>query len=153
MKNFADSRFGLDMSLQWMSLKGAWCSAATRLTGFWEQLQCNKWIQECKGKKSRQGSIQFRYPLFWFLMFLLWIRREMDAASKYNPEVMKSRFADYALGRVVLTRYNHKHYKIDDVDWTCNPLSTFPLKNGNLVSSSTPLYLNNWTKGSSSAIM
>ena len=34
------------------------------------------------------------------------------------------------IGSTVLTRYNNKTYRVSDIDWDQNPLSTFPTKNG-----------------------
>ena len=37
----------------------------------------------------------------------------------------KKEFADYIIGKVVMTRYNNLCYKVDDVAFNMNPMSTF----------------------------
>ena len=36
------------------------------------------------------------------------------------------------IGRIVMTQYNNKTYKIDDIDWVSNPLDTFNTKKGDV---------------------
>lgn len=38
------------------------------------------------------------------------------------------------VGEIVLTKYNNKTYRIDDIDWDMNPLSTFPKRDGTEIS-------------------
>ncbi|CAB4062070.1 AUB [Lepeophtheirus salmonis] len=38
------------------------------------------------------------------------------------------------LGEIVITRYNNKTYKIDDIDWNTTPSSTFPKRDGSSMS-------------------
>lgn len=38
------------------------------------------------------------------------------------------------IGSVVLTDYNNKTYRVDDVDFTMNPESKFRYKNGEMIS-------------------
>ncbi|KAL7288194.1 piwi-like protein Siwi [Trichogramma pretiosum] len=45
-----------------------------------------------------------------------------------NPRDFKNMYADQVLGSVVLTDYNNKTYKIDDIDWENNPKHTFTSK-------------------------
>lgn len=40
------------------------------------------------------------------------------------------RAAKKIVGSTILTRYNNKTYRISDIDWSQNPLSTFPTKDG-----------------------
>ncbi|XP_021965267.2 piwi-like protein Ago3 [Folsomia candida] len=54
-----------------------------------------------------------------------------EGVHRYNA---RERFKEYALGKVVLTKYNNKHYRVDDVDWESTPESTFTqMRNGNPV--------------------
>lgn len=46
----------------------------------------------------------------------------------------KERFANTVIGTVVLTEYNNNTYRIEDVDFSVSPASTFPLKNGENIS-------------------
>ena len=34
------------------------------------------------------------------------------------------------IGRIVMTRYNNTTYRVDDIDWKQNTMSTFKLRNG-----------------------
>jgi aubergine-like protein len=43
-----------------------------------------------------------------------------------NYSDARDRFVKEVAGAVILTGYNNKTYRIDDVDWTKNPASTFP---------------------------
>lgn len=36
------------------------------------------------------------------------------------------------IGQVVMTPYNNKTYRVDDVKWELNPTCTFPTKNGDI---------------------
>jgi len=42
-----------------------------------------------------------------------------------SPVDYNERFKDFALNQVVLTRYNNKTYRIDDIAWNTNPMSVF----------------------------
>lgn len=44
---------------------------------------------------------------------------------KARRENFQELFIKHVVGAIVITRYNNKTYKIDDVAWTMNPLSTF----------------------------
>lgn len=46
-----------------------------------------------------------------------------SARGNFRPAVEKA-----LLGTIVMTKYNNKTYKIDDVNWELNPQSTFPWK-------------------------
>nr|AWH61378.1 putative piwi-1 [Actinia equina] len=45
--------------------------------------------------------------------------------ERYQEETMKQ-----LIGNIVLTRYNNKTYRVDDIEWNKNPLSTFTSHNG-----------------------
>ncbi|XP_031622397.1 protein argonaute-3-like [Contarinia nasturtii] len=45
-------------------------------------------------------------------------------------EDFKTKVTQALLGAVVLTRYNNKTYRIDDIDWDQNPTNTFQTKTG-----------------------
>lgn len=53
--------------------------------------------------------------------------------SLYKQEY-KSHFAKEIMGQIVLTAYNNNTYRIDDVDYTVKPSSTFKLRNGEDIS-------------------
>lgn len=55
------------------------------------------------------------------------------AAKKHQSEVKKE-VEKALLGSIVLTRYNNKVYKIDDVDFQSNPTKTFETSNGEKIS-------------------
>lgn len=46
----------------------------------------------------------------------------------------KEQFEKAVLGNIVVTRYNNKTYRIDEILWNMNPLSTFKLSNGQEIS-------------------
>lgn len=52
--------------------------------------------------------------------------RFLQLAEQDRRFDFKTEFRNYALGKVVLTNYNNKHYRVDDVDWDSCPKSTFP---------------------------
>jgi aubergine len=49
-----------------------------------------------------------------------------------NSRDFKTTFAQQMIGQVVLTDYNNKTYRIDDVDFDSTPQSTFSTKNGDI---------------------
>lgn len=48
-----------------------------------------------------------------------------ESSSNYKEMFMKE-----MIGTTVLTGYNNKTYRVDDVDWTSNPEMTFDTKDG-----------------------
>lgn len=42
------------------------------------------------------------------------------------PEYLQEQFKQDILGLIVLTDYNNRTYRVDDVDFGKNPMSTFP---------------------------
>ena len=52
-----------------------------------------------------------------------------DVLAKKSPN-SKDEVTKALLGAVVLTKYNNKSYKVDDIDWSMNPASTFVDDNG-----------------------
>jgi len=46
----------------------------------------------------------------------------------------QQRVSTKLIGQIVLTRYNNKTYRIDDIDWKQNPKSKFPKKDGTEIS-------------------
>lgn len=53
-----------------------------------------------------------------------------EAYAGSSEANFRSSFEQAVLGAVVLTRYNNKTYRIDEVLWDMNPMSTFPQRNG-----------------------
>uniref|UniRef100_A0A224YKC6 Aubergine n=1 Tax=Rhipicephalus zambeziensis TaxID=60191 RepID=A0A224YKC6_9ACAR len=51
--------------------------------------------------------------------------RHVSTSSNYRDEAMKR-----VAGCIVMTPYNNKTYRVDDIDWSKNPLSTFESKEG-----------------------
>ncbi|XP_061388506.1 protein argonaute-3 [Musca vetustissima] len=49
-----------------------------------------------------------------------------------NPNGFQEAVKKSLLGSVVITRYNNRTYRIDDICFDKNPLSTFPTKDGNI---------------------
>lgn len=49
-----------------------------------------------------------------------------------NSRFAKDAFMKEMIGMTVLTDYNNKTYRIDDVDWNSSPTSTFNTKNGSI---------------------
>jgi aubergine-like protein len=45
---------------------------------------------------------------------------------KGNKELISAKL----IGKIVMTRYNNKTYRVDDIDWKQNPMSAFKLRNG-----------------------
>ncbi|XP_078512091.1 piwi-like protein 4 [Lissotriton helveticus] len=54
--------------------------------------------------------------------------------SKMNAERFMENCEKELLGLVVLTRYNNKTYRIDDIDWSINPTKTFKKSDGTEIS-------------------
>jgi aubergine-like protein len=52
-----------------------------------------------------------------------------NLASNSNAD-FRTAFAKEMIGATVLTSYNNKTYRVDDIDWNSNPMSTFETKNG-----------------------
>ena len=44
---------------------------------------------------------------------------------KKSPGNWQDKFREFIIGKMVMTRYNHTCYRIDDIDWSLNPLGTF----------------------------
>lgn len=51
-------------------------------------------------------------------------------SSNFFVFLQKTEGPKYLLGTVVMTTYNEKTYRVDDIDWNCNPSSSFPYKGG-----------------------
>ncbi|NWR55762.1 PIWL1 protein, partial [Bucorvus abyssinicus] len=68
------------------------------------------------------------------------LRSETVLDSMYNlcQHVEEQRFRDVCakelIGLVVLTKYNNKTYRVDDIDWDCNPQCTFRRADGSEIS-------------------
>lgn len=52
----------------------------------------------------------------------------MNEVRRSNPQNFKDAFRQKVLGMTVLTSYNDKTYRIDDVDFDLTPSSTFDRK-------------------------
>lgn len=60
--------------------------------------------------------------LFWY-SFRYEVAQRQGAGGRYKDTVINE-----LLGVSVLTRYNNKVYKIDDIDWNENPLHVFSME-------------------------
>ncbi|KAL1501830.1 hypothetical protein ABEB36_007083 [Hypothenemus hampei] len=58
----------------------------------------------------------------------------IDIKQKMNPRVFKETAQKNILGSIVLTRYNHKTYIVDDILWEMNPTCTFTSRDGREIS-------------------
>ncbi|KAM4047113.1 piwi-like protein 4 [Anomaloglossus baeobatrachus] len=62
----------------------------------------------------------------------------LEFMNELFSRVPKERFTDICekefLGMVVLTRYNNKTYRVDDMDWSTKPTDKFPKKDGTQIS-------------------
>ena len=47
-----------------------------------------------------------------------------------RPEEYKQRCFDHFVGQTVMTSYNKKTYRIDDIDWETTPADAFPTRKG-----------------------
>lgn len=52
----------------------------------------------------------------------------MDEIRRSNPRDFETVFRQKVLGMTVLTDYNNKTYRIDDIDFTITPSTTFSQK-------------------------
>ncbi|EEC14103.1 Cniwi protein, putative, partial [Ixodes scapularis] len=50
---------------------------------------------------------------------------QQSARGSYKDEAIKA-----VVGSIVMTRYNNKTYRVDDIDWSKNPQQTFETRNG-----------------------
>jgi len=59
------------------------------------------------------------------------LRQETCLSILYNQQRerdSRDRVGEALVGSIVMTHYNRKTYRVDDIDWTKNPTSTFDLK-------------------------
>lgn len=57
-----------------------------------------------------------------------------DLLLECQSSSSKQEFQAKVIGCIVLTNYNNKTYRVDDVDFNSSPLSTFTLKDGTKLS-------------------
>lgn len=62
-----------------------------------------------------------------------------------NPSDFRNAVSRLLIGAIVLTLYNKKNYKVDDIDWDLNPNSTFADHSGQAVSFKS-YYSSKWSK-------
>jgi len=60
------------------------------------------------------------------------VYEQISNISRQFPRDHKRMCEKTLLGSVVMTRYNNKTYKIDDINWDMSPLSTFPYRDGQM---------------------
>ncbi|XP_043484450.1 piwi-like protein Siwi [Leptopilina heterotoma] len=68
------------------------------------------------------------------LMLQKTVLNVLEEAFQMHRDNYEAHFSQQILGQVVLTDYNNNHYRIDDIDFTTRPSSTFKLKSGESVS-------------------
>jgi len=56
---------------------------------------------------------------------ILFFRNEIATYSRDNNKNIKEEIMAAICGCTVITRYNNKTYKIEDIDYSLTPLSTF----------------------------
>ena len=49
-----------------------------------------------------------------------------------NMERFRDEVFNQLIGNIVLTRYNNKTYRVDDIMWDENPMTTFIYRNGHI---------------------
>lgn len=59
---------------------------------------------------------------------------KMNDFYNKNPQNVKAACQEALVGQIIMTKYNNKTYKIDDIDWDSSPLSTFDRRDGNAIS-------------------
>lgn len=52
----------------------------------------------------------------------------LGRCSRERQSDYKNLFASEVIGTIVLTGYNNKTYRVDDIDWTKSPATTFQFK-------------------------
>jgi len=57
----------------------------------------------------------------------------MSSENRGNPQRLKELYSEYVISQIVLTRYNQRNYRCDDVAWDLTPKSTFELSTGETV--------------------
>lgn len=50
-----------------------------------------------------------------------------------NPSAFREAVFNSLCGNIVLTKYNNRTYKVDDILWDQNPMSTFSYHNNELI--------------------
>lgn len=69
-------------------------------------------------------------PNFIYYIFL---RNDIATVSKKDNSNIVEQIISNLCGLIIITRYNNKSYRIDDIDFNLRPTSTF-IKNGVAVS-------------------
>lgn len=54
--------------------------------------------------------------------------------SEFGRDAYKEKVTNYLVGQTVMTSYNNKTYRIDDINWDVDPMSTFEKRGGGPVS-------------------
>ncbi|XP_014222980.1 piwi-like protein Ago3 isoform X2 [Trichogramma pretiosum] len=72
-----------------------------------------------------EGGLKLNLDAIHRVMRLDTVRDLMTDMYKRNPNDFKKAVANEMIGASVLTRYNNRTYKIDDIDWSSNPTLKF----------------------------
>ena len=75
-------------------------------------------------------NIQFTAGLYLFCYFCLFVLFSEVMYKSQNNGDPRDAITRALIGTVVMTRYNNKTYKIDDILWDKSPLDTFPQSRG-----------------------
>lgn len=77
-----------------------------------------------------EGGIQLRCDVSHRVLRYDTVHDILSYIVRRDPKNFKTEAEKELLGECVLTRYNNSLYRIDDIDWTNSPLSTFKLSGG-----------------------
>ncbi|XP_015904269.2 piwi-like protein Ago3 [Parasteatoda tepidariorum] len=77
-----------------------------------------------------EGGVMLNCDCSFKVLRTVTARDVMNDAAKQRRGDVKEEIVKALVDCVVLTRYNNKTYRIDDVSWDMNPLSTFVSHNG-----------------------
>ncbi|KAL0271382.1 UNVERIFIED_CONTAM: hypothetical protein PYX00_008486 [Menopon gallinae] len=81
-----------------------------------------------------EGGIQLRCDVSHRILRNDTVLDILSCIIKRDPKNFKNEAGKELLGECVITRYNNSLYRIDDIDWTKSPLSTFTLSGGREIS-------------------
>lgn len=57
-------------------------------------------------------------------------RENFQDARDGDKVTAQKNFEDYIIGKIIVTRYNSRNYRVDDVDWRQSPTSSFTKSGG-----------------------
>ncbi|GFQ87053.1 hypothetical protein TNCT_471201 [Trichonephila clavata] len=81
-----------------------------------------------------EGGVMLNCDASFRVLRTVTAREMMNETSMKNRGNVRDEIIRAIVGCVVLTRYNNKTYKVDDVAWDMNPTSTFTTSDGSEIS-------------------